>query len=80
MFSLEQQKFSKTYSTTYSHEAKQNSRHEAHIQHFQQASTYSHGDDLIYKHMLSLKIDSRPQFNDTATMIAKSILNHKQHN
>ena len=43
-----------------------------------QSTTYSHGDDLIFKHILSFKIDSRPQFNDTITMIAKFILNYKQ--
>ena len=52
MFSLEQQKLPKTYSTTYSHGAK-------HI--------LRHGDNSIFKHRLSLEIDSRPQSNDTAT-------------
>ena len=28
-------------------------------------STYSHGDDFIFKYRLSLKIDSHTQFNDT---------------
>ena len=42
-------------------------------------STYSHEDDLIFKHGLSLEINSSPQSNDTI-IIAKSISNHRQHN
>ena len=35
-------------------------------------STYSHGDDLIFKHGLSLEIDSRPLSKDSM-IIAKTI-------
>ena len=41
-------------------------------------STYSHGDDLIFKHGLSLEIDSRPLSKDSM-IIAKTIWNHELH-
>ena len=64
MSSLEKQNLPQTYSTTYSHGTKHNLRHGAHIQHLPiKPSTYSHGDDLFFKHILSLKIDSLPWFN-----------------